>query len=304
MTGIIIGILAVLCAGQAVYIHRMNRQLSEWLAYLKSITYAPWQKSFAKGKGHLAEINYEINSLMEENRKHLLKLTRAEETSKQILTNLSHDVRTPLASLIGYLEALEQGRVKKEERDEYIYVAYKKAISLKELVDVLFEWFKINSNEQKYQIAEYDVNELMRQTIIGLFHAAEEKKIALNIHIPEAEWMILADRVAFERIINNLFGNAVKHGGCSEIEIKVQKNEDRVQIEIANNGEVIPREQLPYIFERLYKCDTSRSQNGNGLGLTIVKELVDAMNGNIMVESVQGGKTSFYLEFPCHVRKK
>lgn len=304
MTGVIIGILAVLCVSQAVYIHRMDRQLSEWLAYLKSIASAPWQKNFVKGKGPLAEINYEINMLMEENRKQLLKLTRAEEASKQILTNLSHDVRTPLASLTGYLEALEQGRVKEEERDEYIYVAYKKAISLKELVDVLFEWFKLNSDEQKYQIAEYDVNELTKQIIIGLFRVAEEKNIAFSIHIPEEEWMILVDRVAFERIISNLFSNAVKHGGCSEIEIKIQKKEDKVQIEIANNGEAIPREQLPHIFERLYKCDTSRSQDGNGLGLTIVKELVDAMSGKIMVESIQGKKTSFYLEFPCHVRKK
>lgn len=199
---------------------------------------------------------------------------------------------------------MEQGRVKEEERDEYIYVAYKKAISLKELVDVLFEWFKLNSDEQKYQIAEYDVNELTKQIIIGLFRVAEEKNIAFSIHIPEEEWMILVDRVAFERIISNLFSNAVKHGGCSEIEIKIQKKEDKVQIEIANNGEAIPREQLPHIFERLYKCDTSRSQDGNGLGLTIVKELVDAMSGKIMVESIQGKKISFYLEFPCHVRKK
>lgn len=299
----ILCILCILCLGQAIYIHRFNKQLLEWLDYLKSIKNAPNQKNFIRAKGVLAEINYEMNDILARNRNSFIKLMKIDETNKQILTNLSHDVRTPLASLIGYLEALEQGRVRINEQKKYAHIAYKKALNLKELVDILFEWFKINSNEQKYQLQEYDVNELTRQIIIGYLPIMERENIALRVYIPEEEWFMFIDKIAYERIINNLLGNALKHGKCSEMVIGIHQNEDLVIIEIANNGETIPKDKMPYIFDRLYKCDSTHSKYGNGLGLAIVKELVTAMQGNITAQSFQG-KTSFYLTFPLCVRKK
>ena len=297
-------ILCILCIGQAMYVYHIRKQLSEWLDYLKNIRKAPEQKSFVKDRGILAEINYEMNDILAESRKQFVRLIKAEEANKQILTNLSHDVRTPLASLIGYLEALEQGRVKENERKEYISVAYKKALNLKELVDNLFEWFKINSNEQEYEIKEYDVNELTRQIVIGYLPIVEDKKISLEVDIPDEEWFLLIDKIAYERVINNLFSNALKHGKCSRIKIGIKKSNDMAVIEVYNNGVTIPKEELPYIFERLYKCDSARSQSGNGLGLAIVKELVTAMHGNIEVTSMQGEKTSFFISFLFYVRKK
>jgi len=296
-------ILCIICGLQAVYIHYNRKQLSEWLDYLKNMQNAPEQKNFVKGKGLLAEINYQLNDVLDDCRKQFIRLTKAEEANKQILTNLSHDVRTPLASLIGYLEALDQNRVKGVEQREYVHIAYKKALSLKELIDVLFEWFKIDSHEQKYQIKEYDINELTRQIIIGFLPIVWEKNINLEVFVSEEEWFLLIDKMAFERIISNLLGNAIKHGKCSEIIIRTEKKADMAVIEITNNGTTIPKEELQYIFERLYKCDSARSQDGSGLGLAIVKELVTAMQGKIAVESFQG-TTSFYLSLPLNVRKK
>lgn len=301
-----VSVLCILCIAQAVYIHRVNRQLSDWLDYLRSIKNAPWRKNFTKGRGVLPAINYEINSILDENRKQLVKLAKAEDANRQILTNLSHDVRTPLASLTGYLEELDQGRVSGKERQEYVHVAYRKSQDLKNLVDILFEWFKISSKEQEYQMREYDVNELTRQIIIGYLPLLEKENIRLEIQIPEEEWYLLLDKTAYERILGNLFGNALKHGKCSVIMIGIQKNEggsgDMAIIEIANNGVMIPETEMPYIFDRLYKGG-SRSQNGSGLGLAIAKELAAAMQGNITALSRQG-RTSFYLHFPLSVRKK
>lgn len=293
----ILCILCVLCVGQAVYIRRVHRQLSEWLDYLKQVRNAPELKNFMKDKGILAEINYEMNDILEENRKQFIRLAKAEEANKQILTNLSHDVRTPLASLIGYLEALEQGRVKTGSQKEYVQIAYRKALNLKELVDTLFEWFKINSKEQEYQIKEYDVNELTRQILIGYFPIIQKENITLEVHISEEEWFLLLDKTAYERILDNLIGNALKHGKCSKLMFSTQKNEGMVTIEIANNGITIPKEDMPYLFERLYQCDAARSQNGNGLGLAIAKELVSAMQGEITARSFEG-ETAFCLTFP------
>lgn len=301
MTALIV-LLCCLCAGQGWYLWRIRRQLSEWLAYLKSTKASPERKSFVQGKGLLAEINFEMNDILEENRKQLVKLRRAEEANKQIMANLSHDVRTPLASLIGYLEALEQGRVKAEETRDYTQVAYRKALDIQAFVDVLFEWFKINAKEQNYQKKEYDINELTRQIVIGYLPVIEQGKIQLEVNVPEEEWFVLIDRLSYERILNNLFDNAVKHGKCSKIMLEIQADDEAVNIEVVNDGAAIPKEELPHIFERLYKCDTSRTNSGNGLGLAIVWELVTAMQGKITADS-EAGKTSFSLTFP-RVRKK
>lgn len=115
------------------------------------------------------------------------------------------------------------------------------------------------------------------------------------------EWLVKIDRMAYARIINNLISNAIKHGKCSFIEIEIKKSKDQVLLSVSNNGTAIPEDELPFIFERLYKCDTVRS--GNGLGLAIVKELTSIMSGEITVQSILGGKTVFYLKLPLFVRK-
>lgn len=301
--GTVICILITICIIQTIYISHIRNQLFQWLDYLKTVRTSPAQKFFIKDNRLLAEINYEINDILDENRKQLIELTNAEMTNRQILTNLSHDIRTPLASLTGYLEALEQGRVNNNEKNEYISITYKKALNLKELINNLFEWFKINSHEQEYQIKEYDVNELTRQILVGFLPIIEQEKIHLDIQIPEEEYLCFIDKTAYERILNNLLGNALKHGKCTRITVRIRKSETVAAIEITNNGIMIPREELPYIFNRLYKCDSARSQNGTGLGLTIAKELVTALNGEITVQSLPE-ETTFLISFPLNVRKK
>ncbi len=294
-------VLMFLCLGGLFYILRIRRQLTQWLVFLKKVQEIPERNSFVKGNGILADINYELNSILEKNREQFVKLQRAENASQQLLTDLSHDVRTPLASLTGYLESLDSQTAK--DKEEYIHVAYRKALDLQELIDMLFQWFKLASHEQLYQMKVYDVNELTREIIIDHIPAFEKNQISFSVNITEDEWFIKVDRVAYARIINNLLSNAMKHGQCSLIEIEIQKGKDQVLVSISNNGITIPENELPFLFGRLYKCDAARSENGNGLGLAIVSELTNAMCGEISVQSVQGGMTTFCLMLPLHVRK-
>ena len=289
-------ILCLICILQGIYIHHVKKQFTEWLVFLKSVKSSPMQKNFVKDKGLLAEINYEMNDILEQNRAQLIQLAMAEEANKQILTNLSHDVRTPLASLTGYLEALVQNNVNTGEEKEYIRTAYQKSLDLKELVDILFDWFKLNSNEQKYHIERYDVNELTRQVIIGWLPIIEKENIQPKIYISEEEWLLELDKIAYERILNNLLGNALKHGKCSEITIQTQKKENMIIIEITNDGATIPETEIPFLFDRLYTSESTTSNDRTGLGLAIVRELTSAMHGSISVQS-QDGKTSFSLSF-------
>lgn len=294
-------VIALICIGQFYYIYHIRKQLAEWLDFLRGMHETPKRHLFVKGNGMLADINFELNDILEKNRRQFMKLQRAEIANQRLLTDLSHDVRTPLASLVGYLESLDAHTTK--DKEEYIHVAYRKAMDLQELIDMLFQWFKITSREQMYQRKVYDINELTREIIIAHIPILEKKKIVFSANIPDDEWNIKIDRMAYARIINNLLSNAVKHGKCSLIEISIQKNEDQALVFVSNNGIAIPEKELPFIFERLYKCDASRSGNGNGLGLAIVSELTKAMSGEITVRSTQDGMTVFCLSLPFVVRE-
>ena len=289
-------ILAFLCVGEFLYILHIRRQLAEWLAFLKSLRKEPGKNSFVRGNGILADINFELNGILAESRGQFVKLQRAENANQQLLTDLSHDVRTPLASLTGYLESLDSRNAK--EPDEYIHIAYRKALDLQKLIDRLFQWFKLASREQIYQMEILDINELTREVIIEHIPLFLEKKIAFSADIAEDEWLVNLDRTAYARMINNLLSNAIEHGKCSFIELAVAKLETGIQVSVSNNGAAIPEKELPFLFKRLYKCDPARSGSGNGLGLAIVRELTDAMSGKITVQSIPGGMTTFCLDLP------
>lgn len=291
-------VLFLICVGEFFWIFQMQSQLTEWLNYLKIVKETPGQKLFTKKRGILAEISFELNEILEKNRRQFLELKRVEKVNQQILTNLSHDVRTPLASLIGYLEVLDSGKAK--DADIYIHVAYRKALDLKELVDLLFEWSQIHSKEHPYQMECYDINELTREILIEFLPLMEQSRIDLEVKVSEEEWFLRIDRIAYTRIVRNLIYNAIQHGICNLIRIEIQREEKGILISVFNNGIIIPKDKIKSIFDRCYQCDTARSGGGNGLGLTIVKELVMAMGGMVSVESVSGYGSTFYLKFPYY----
>lgn len=288
--------MAAVCIGAFAYIIRIRGQLAQWRAYLQAVREAPERKQFVKGEGLLAEINFELNDLLAQNRRQLVRLQREEAANRRLLTNLSHDVRTPLASLTGYLEALSaQGAA---PREEYIQTAYRKALDLQALIDMLFQWCKLTSQEQLYEPGLYDINEMTRELLIGHLPQWESGGISLVAHIPDEEWTVRMDRAAYTRIVDNILNNAVVHGKCTVIELTIQRNEEHILISIANDGAAISPEKLPYLFDRLYKCDASRTGSGTGLGLAIARELTQAMGGEISVWSAPGQQTVFRLMFP------
>jgi len=291
-------ILILLCIGQFIYICYTKNQLKNWLDVLRGVKRGEQGKLFVRNKGLMADISYEINDVMENNKTQIALLVKTEEANKQILTSLSHDVRTPLASLLGYLEALNKGLPNANDEKEYISVAYRKANDLKAFIDMLFEWFKLNSNEQQYHFESADINETTREILIDWLPVFEQSQIRLAVNISDDDLMIDLDKTTYSRILNNLIQNAVNHGACTQITISVKRNSDSIQIDVANNGNAIPEQNLPHIFERMYKGETSRADKGSGLGLTITKELVTALHGEIAVSSIQGEDIVFSISLP------
>ena len=278
---------------------RVKKQIAEITDALIDVKNGNGNRRILSATNELvAPLAYEINEIVVSYESRLSTVRQTEETNRQLMTSLSHDVRTPLTTLIGYLDAAHKGIVTGKDRDDYIETARRKAHDLKEYIDVLFDWFKLNSNEFAMDINIVEAAELTRNILIDWIPIFEDKQIDYNIDIPEQPFRVKLDTDGYMRILNNLIQNVISHSHADKIEIILSKQEKNMQIRLADNGIGIEKEDLKHIFERLYKCDKGRSEKGSGLGLSIAHQLVEKMNGTITANSIQGTGTEFTLLFP------
>lgn len=293
----IIAVLSVITSCYTVY--RVKKQISEITDALVDVKNGNGNRRILSATNELtAPIVFEINEIMVAYENRLSSVRHTEEANRRLMTSLSHDVRTPLTTLIGYLDAVNKGIAKGKERDEYIETARRKAHDLKEYIDVLFDWFKLNSNEFAMEINEIEATELTRNILIDWIPIFEDKQIDYNIDIPEQPLRVKLDIDGYMRILNNLIQNIIAHSHADKIEISLSKQGNSMRILLRDNGIGIEKEDLKHIFDRLYKCDKGRSEKGSGLGLSITRQLVEKMNGTITADSVKGKGTEFILLFP------
>lgn len=250
-------------------------------------------------KGDITQkICYAINDIATESQAMLIRQKQSQRAYKALMTGVSHDVKTPLASLTGYLEAIETGIVTGEEREEYLHVAYDKAKYLKRFVENLFAWVKLDAGEQIFRFEVLDLNELLRDIVGKWVPALESNGFTYGFDIPEEEYFLKMDGDAFCRILGNLIENAMIHSQGNELVVQVSENDSQAKIQVSDNGKGILPKDIPYIFDRMYQCDKSRSGKGNGLGLSIVKELVVAHKGSIFADSNPQGGAVFTILLP------
>ncbi len=298
---IVIGIVIVLFSvcSSALTVRRVKKQISEISDALEDIKNGNGNRRIlAETHELVAPVAYAINDIILSYEKRLSAYRQTEETNRQLMTSLSHDVRTPLTTLIGYLDAAHKGIVDGKERDDYIETARRKAHDLKEYIDVLFDWFKLGSNEFSMNISIVDLTELTRNILIDWIPIFEDTQIDFTVNIPEQPFRVQIDPGGYMRILNNLIQNVISHSHADKIEISLSGQGGNIKILLFDNGVGIDKKDLKHIFERLYKCDKGRSEKGSGLGLSIVHQLVVKLNGTITVESTPGEGTVFILLFP------
>ncbi len=298
---IVIEIVIVLLSvcSSALTVRRVKKQISEISDTLEDIKNGNGNRRIlAETHELVAPLAYAINDIILSYEKRLSACHQTDETNRQLMTSLSHDVRTPLTTLIGYLDAAHKGIVDGKERDDYIETARRKAHDLKEYIDVLFDWFKLGSNEFSMNIAEIDLTELTRNILIDWIPIFEDTQVDFTIDIPEQPFRVQIDPDGYMRILNNLIQNVISHSHADKIEIALSEQNRNIKILLSDNGIGIDKEDLKHIFDRLYKCDKGRSEKGSGLGLSIVHELVEKLNGTITADSTPGKGTIFTLFFP------
>ncbi len=298
---IVIGIVIVLFSvcGSTLTVRRVKKQISEISDALEDIKNGNGNRRIlAETHELVAPLAYAINDIILSYEKRLSDYHLTDETNRQLMTSLSHDVRTPLTTLIGYLDAAHKGIVDGKERDDYVETARRKAHDLKEYIDVLFDWFKLGSNEFSMNIVEIDLTELTRNILIDWIPIFEDTQVDFTIDIPEQPFRVQIDPDGYMRILNNLIQNVISHSHADKIEIALMEQNRNIKIVLSDNGIGIDKEDLKHIFDRLYKCDKGRSEKGSGLGLSIVHELVEKLNGTIVADSTLGKGTIFTLFFP------
>ena len=297
MIGAVITFFSV--CSSILIVRRVKKQIAEMTDVLEDIKNGNGNRRILSETHELAApLAYELNDIILSYENRLSACHQMEETNRQLMTSLSHDVRTPLTTLIGYLDAAHKGIATGKERDDYIETARRKAHDLKEYIDVLFDWFKLGSNEFSLNIATLDLTELTRNILIDWIPIFEDTQIDFTIDIPEQPFRVKLDPDAYMRIVNNLIQNVISHSHADKIEIALSEHGGNIKILITDNGVGIDKEDLKHIFERLYKCDKGRSEKGSGLGLSIAHQLVVKMNGTITAESALGKGTIFTLLFP------
>ena len=298
---IVIGIVIVLFSvcSSVLTVRHVKKEISEISDALEDIKNGNGNRRIlAETHELIALLAYAINDIILSYEKRLSAYHQTDETNRQLMTSLSHDVRTPLTTLIGYLDAAHKGIVDGKERDDYIETARRKAHDLKEYIDVLFDWFKLGSNEFSMNIAEIDLTELTRNILIDWIPIFEDAQADFTIDIPEQPFRVQIDPDGYMRILNNLIQNVISHSRADKIEIALSEQNRNIKILLSDNGIGIGKEDLKHIFDRLYKCDKGRSEKGSGLGLSIVHELVEKLNGTITADSTPGKGTIFTLFFP------
>lgn len=287
-------LLLVFVLARQYYFHK---RIKEMIVVTRSILDGEKRQIFSTKEDELGTLSYEINQLASMYDKSQIKYENELFVKKQLISNLSHDVRTPLVSVIGYLEAIVENRIDGEQKDDYIDTAYQKAILLKEQVNQLFEFVQSDANEISLSIDKVDVCELTRQIVIDFLPVIENEGIELNIHIPDDEIFAMVDKDSFVRVVQNVVKNSLTHAIEGKyLGVSLKKDAGCVFIDVADKGNGIGKEHMPYIFERLYKVDTVRSRGG-GLGLAIAKELSNKMNGDVEILRSIPGDTVFRIMF-------
>ncbi|MFY0929512.1 sensor histidine kinase [Lactobacillus paragasseri] len=257
-------------------------------------------------KTDLQKVIDSINALVDSTVASMEEERQIEQSKDDLITNVSHDIRTPLTSIIGYLGLLKSSELN-EDQAKYIKIAYDKALQMKALAEDLFEYTTLRSStNNKLVLAPLHVNSMLEQVAAGFELEAEKKNITFNVVTRPRDLVIDADAKMIVRMLNNLISNALKYGhGATEVNLIANKvNNKFVELRVENNGEQIPKKSLQKIFDRFYRVESSRNlkTGGTGLGLAITKSIVDLHGGTIKCQSTSE-LTSFIIQLPLNSPK-
>ena len=234
------------------------------------------------------------------------KLKKLDELKSQFFANVSHEVRTPLTSIIAPIQTISHGDAGDltKEQQGLIEQVYRNSLRLLDMINQMLDFSKIDAGQMKIILEKLDLTEIVKDIVAIFKEVAERKGIKLRYIKKSKIPLLFIDKNKFERILTNLVRNAIKFTEDGSVLIRLESEKNMVILEVEDTGIGIPADHLPYIFERFRQVDgsTTRKFEGTGLGLTIVKESVDLMKGKVSADSEPGKGTTFKVEFPMNLQ--
>ncbi|WP_245617818.1 sensor histidine kinase [Carnobacterium gallinarum] len=262
----------------------MRKQINQLSLSLKTIATRSTNERLrlTSGQKELAELIRQINQQLDKEQEARLLIDEEALLLKQAMTNMSHDLRTPLTSILGYLKLAEKKNTSLEEQQRYLDVVKSKTINLQYLIEQFFELSRIESKILEVSTVQIEVTTILQDVLASYYEDFIQKQIVPNIKIPEHLVWAIGDTEALRRIFNNLLQNMLKHN-ASSVFISIEENfsKEKVTFILKNHADNLKQEDISQLFNRFYTADRMRSGQNTGLGLTIVKELVTKMNGEI-----------------------
>ncbi len=271
---------------------------------LKEMSHAA--KSFAAGKfdvrvpvhgnDEVAELATAMNNMAQ-------SLEALDKMRTSFMANVSHDLRTPMTTISGFIDSILEGAIPAEQQSYYLGIVSEEVKRLSRLVTQLLDLSRIQAGDRKFVSAPFDVCEVSRLILISFEQKIDAKRLEVEFECDDEHMYVLADRDAMYQIVYNLVDNAVKfsrEGGALRIRLDRIKKGQKIRVRIYNEGQGIAGEDLPYVFERFYKSDKSRGldKKGVGLGLYIAKTIIEAHHESISVDSVAGEWCEFTFTLP------
>lgn len=256
-----------------------------------------------EGEGELAMIAENINRMQADIRSLMDRERESERSKNELITNVAHDLRTPLTSIMGYMDLLIKNQdLDPEQRRHYLDIVYSKSRRLGKLIEDLFGFTKLTYGKMSMKVTEVDVVKLLSQILEESYPSFEKAGLSYELISNVASEVINADGDLLARVFDNLISNAIKYGAEGKrVVVRLHSDHEIVTVRVVNYGYVIPEAELPLIFDKFYRVERSRSlqTGGTGLGLAIVKNIVDMHGGTVSVSSDLSG-TVFTVKLKVH----
>lgn len=288
------------------YFHMFTRKTSDYLAEISDgideIAKGDFHKSVrVMGEDEIANIAEKINNMTREIQILIENEREYEKEKSDLITNVAHDLRTPLTSIIGYLDLVKRkSELSREDREKYINIAYDKSKRLEKLISDLFEFTKVGAERVQVHLVDLDFKKFMEQMVEEFYPSFEDVNLECMVQDELVNGRLMADPDLLARGIANLFSNAVKYGKDGKvIKVRLREDEEYIYLNLTNYGEIIPEEDLGHIFDKFFRVENSRSEEtgGTGLGLAIAKKVIHLHHGKIRVSSDYKG-TVFAISLP------
>jgi len=242
-----------------------------------------------------------INRLLDHNQRVIADYNRTKDSLKKMTSNMSHDMRTPLTVILGYVERLKHDQgMTDEQREEIIGRLHSKIENIIVLLNQFFELVKLESEDYTMPLSRLCMNEVCRKSVLEHYELLQSKQLKVEIDIPEENLYMLGNETAVQRILSNLISNAIRYGSDGGLfGLTLREAGDQVEIEVWDRGKGIDEIHQSRVFDRLYTLDDARNPNfqGSGIGLSITKQLTEAMKGTIRLSSKPYEKTVFTCTF-------